>query len=331
MTTLADVASAAESLSDSRSRRLLRVLLAVSVAPALVWALVAGPLHAEPAAHAATNILWIAGASHVGMTGWFWFVSEYRNHINKRPYYFYILPLLIAVLCVLFVEATGDIGSTAFMVAYNIWLFYHFGRQNWGLLCLSAAATKSAPPSRAHSWVSWLAITSGISGAIISVYSLSTPEWLWPACFTIAMAATALALWLAGQQVLSGGSRMQAAMLVVVGTFFLPIYLVGPTGILAVAVAHAYQYIVVMGHMAASERDETRSWRWLVPLAVLSVVYLGLFALVRLPEWGAIARPLMVIWYVGIVWHFLSDADLWRLRQPFQRAAVRRRLAFLFR
>ncbi len=42
-------------------------------------------------------------------------------------------------------------------------------------------------------------------------------------------------------------------------------------------------------------------------------------------------RPVIFATYLGLViTHFLLDAKIWRLREPVQRAVIRKRLSFAF-
>ena len=137
----------------------------------------------------------------------------------------------------------------------------------------------------------------------------------------------------ASRQASAAAHPVRVAMTIVVGWFFLPIYLFGSNGLpfgsyglVAVSVAHSYQYVFVMICMAQG------SGRWsLLPLAGISAVYLAGYYLMILLDWGSWSRPLAVFWYAIILWHFIIDAEVWRLSRPFQRRTLRDSLPFVFR
>lgn len=270
--------------------------------------------------------LWLAGGTHVGMTGWFWFIGTYRRHINARPLYFYAWPASLAVVALVGVTIAGAPGRQLFIIIYTIWLLYHFGRQNWGVLCLGAAATKTARPSDIERAICHLAPIGGIIGALFAVGS---DVWLYG--LVVALGTAGASLIVAAHQLAVGGSLLRAAMTAMPGLFFLPVYALGPLGLIAVGVAHAYQYALIMGGMAAADRVTAPHFRWAVPLVAVTLYYLAAMLVVLWADWGTIAATIGTLWDVGIIWHFIIDADLWRLSRPFQRQEVQRRLAFLFR
>jgi hypothetical protein len=122
-------------------------------------------------------------------------------------------------------------------------------------------------------------------------------------------------------------------MTAMIGLFFLPVYaLPGQYGAAAVGVAHSCQYALIVGCMAAT-RHPASPRMWTLPLAALALVYLTLYAALDLAVINSSAHMLaaaVTAWMSITVWHFIADADLWRLSRPFQRGAVRERLPFLF-
>ena len=84
--------------------------------------------------------------------------------------------------------------------------------------------------------------------------------------------------------------------------------------------AHGAQYLVIMG---VTSKRAPHAWTRIVGITVAAT---GLGA-------AAFQLPRLVLaqTYTGIVvWHFLVDARLWRLRDPSVRAIVSRRFDFLF-
>jgi hypothetical protein len=75
--------------------------------------------------------------------------------------------------------------------------------------------------------------------------------------------------------------------------------------------------------MGVTSRRSRAGWRGFGAFAAIAVA-LGL----------AVHGAPGIVWaqaYTGVVvWHFLADARLWRLRDPEVRAIVRRRFDFLF-
>ena len=158
-TPLPDVAATATS-----GRNFATALLVLTVAPLLFFGLLAGPLRDNAAVIPMANAMWFAGVVHVGITGLLWFDGRYRRHMRRRPGFFYVGPAVLTVCCVAGVEATGAAGYQAFTTLATGWLLYHFGRQNWGMLCLVAAAVGDARPSLTERRICQWAPVCGIAG-----------------------------------------------------------------------------------------------------------------------------------------------------------------------
>jgi hypothetical protein len=303
------------------------MLLLVSVAPALGVALAAGSLPGNPGLAAAGNVGWLFGTAHVALTGFLWFDRRYRAHINDQPMYFYAVPAALTLACLAAVYLTGAAGLVVFSAAFTAWLLYHFGRQNWGVLCLAAAGTRSGPATALERQICHWAPVAGVAGV------LSAPgEMLHTAGLAAMLAIGAATLAACVQHVRGGAPFLRTAMTAIVGLFFLPVYLLPQHAIPVIGVAHAYQYALVMGCLAAG-RQTTAVRLWVLPLAALTAIYIaayiGIEALLRVAG-PATAAMALVAWQMVIVWHFLIDADVWRLSRPFQRQAVRESLPFLF-
>ena len=301
----------------SQARRFLLVILFVSLAPWLLYhpfifseGALAG---AQPVQVTLTGI-WLVANAHVGITGFFWIDADYRAHIRAAPLYFYALPAAIVATFAVAVHATGQTGMLVFLVVASAWNFHHFGRQNWGLICLSASATGSGRPVRAEFWTAEI----GALAAILPLLSKLPIAWLEGFHAPVGRLAAGLGvavaiagLLLGARHVVQGAHPLRAAMSVMTGLFFLPVHLVeAPQGFIAVAVAHSYQYCTIIGFMAAS-RHPSGPARWMLPLVALTVVYVAVFRGYDLVDWGEWAPVSSVFLLSLAMWHYLIDADLW--------------------
>jgi hypothetical protein len=195
---------------------------------------------------------------------------------------------------------------------------------------LIATATTKTRPSSAERYFSQFAPFTGIAGALIAADATGDLAIVRQIGFAFALMLAMAALAVGIRQAIRGTHRLQVAMTIIVGLFFLPVYVYGPSGFLAVSVAHAYQYVLVMICMSASQR-ESLSTTFLLPVVGVTAIYLVGFYLMTVVEWGTLSRPLAVLWSSITLWHFIIDADVWRLSRPFQRQALRDSLPFLFR
>lgn len=176
----------------------------------------------------------------------------------------------------------------------------------------------------------------GIAGALITADASGGLAMARQIGFGVAQLVAATAVVAGARQAMAGAHPLKVAMTVTVGWFFLPIFVFGSGDLaygsyamVAVSVAHSYQYIFVMICLAAGD-PERRPLSWLLPLACITVAYLAGYYLIILVDWGSRSRPLAVFWYSIIFWHFVIDAEVWRLGRPFKRRAPRESLPFLF-
>jgi len=329
--------AAAAKPADTQARTFLAGLLLVSVLPAAFFALVGGPLAGNAAIERFADLGTVLGTAHVALTGWFWTDRDYRSHIHTRQRYFYAFPTAVVVVSVTAVYLTGPDGFVVYLALYTLWAYHHFGRQGLGVLSLSAVGTKSGPTSNAERQLCRAAPVAGVLGAIVQIPALAGHEWAEPvrlAGFAAMLGVAAVALAMAARQARRGAPPLRAAMLAMVGLFFLPVYLLpAPYGAAAVGVAHSFQYALIVGYMAAS-RHRASPQQWRLPLGALVLVYLALYLVLRI-EGNDQSTPLLAAattaWMGIATAHFIADAGLWRLAQPFQRTALRERLPFLFR
>jgi len=322
--------------TDTRAQVFVAGVLAVSILPA---AIVAAPLTSvapAPGLVMLGNLTWLLGTAHVALTGFLWFDRRYRGHINAQPGYFYGLPAVLAAFCVAAALLAGRAGELAFMALFQMWLLHHFGRQNWGVLCLTAAGLRTGPASEIERQICRWAPVAGMAGLPAALPILADFEWaagLRSVSLAASLGIAAAALWLAARQIATGTPIMRAAVTVLVGVFFLPIPLIGIGGIGVTGTAHAAQYALIIGYMAAS-RQGSDIRPWALPLAVLALAYIGIYLAMMAQLEGAappIVTAVTVLWAGVTLWHFIVDANVWKLRDAFQRKTLRDSLPFLFR
>jgi len=322
-------------IADSReagvSRRFLTTLLAATLLPLPVIALLTQPFGGARPAQDAFHILFLVSVAHGGLSGLFWLDGRYRRHMTAHPRAYYVDAALIAVLAMSGVILLGPRFFGIFTIIYTVWTVVHFARQNWGVLCLAGMASGTGRPGRLAS----RACVLGCSGGAIGVLPGPALEMLPDGTLALGLALTILglcaAMIAAFRQVAAGASWANAAMTVSVGLFFLPVYLFGrETGFVTIGLAHAAQYAVIMGVLAADGRQGP-PWLRVGGMLGIAGAYLGLFLLLNDPEiWGAWLQPAQVLLNCVVMWHFMLDAGLWWLSQAFQRGAVRESFPFLF-
>ena len=275
---------------------------------------------------------------HVATTGWFYTDPAMRTHFRAHPARYIIGPLLlVSTTSVAFVML--DLTSlTYFLVAYTSWLLWHYQKQNVGLLSFIAAGTHSPPLSLWERRTLMLASLPGILG-VFSVTTIAPEGWTSrtvqqlyhvglaiygpvAVAFCIAMFATPALR----------RNRLRLAFFLATTLFFLPTYLfssqIAANG--SYAVAHGLQYLVFMSVVSIDRQNVRTTLLRLLVFAVMGGIFLDKAMLAA----GWLAGPggmaLLGAFYGLVMSHFVLDAGIWRLREPFQRSYMRRKFAFIF-
>jgi hypothetical protein len=320
----------------ARSRGFLILLTAVTLVPlvgmtvalAMVTAHITGPLPGALALAA------ITGPMHVAATGFFYFDRAFRPVIGENRltcmWSLAWLPLTILALGLAGTALIGPWASLLIFAFHNIWLFYHYQRQNFGLASfVSTHVGVGRLPPRVNTVLNVAAF-----GAIVAL--LGTPGFypnpngiisahayvaLRTAGTIVYLTSLVLMLWVFRSEPRLRDSVWLTGALIVSVAFFLPtiVFRSAATAFLPVAMTHGAQYIMMMSVVSG------RSSRGVLGLLTMCAVGVGAgFMLDAMRAW-----PVILV-ATGITQvHFLVDAKVWRLREQRQRAIMRDRFDFL--
>jgi hypothetical protein len=276
----------------------------------------------------------ITGPMHVAATSFFYFDGEFRAVMRESPLRcFWSVGLVPLAIVVLGLSGTALIGAWAYLaifVFHNVWLFYHYQRQNFGLISFVSTNVGCGRLSPRVNTTLNLAALGGIIALLgtpgfypdkegivtaeayqamrtggTAIYVLSLCMLIWVFWREPRLRENA---WLSGALVLGMGFFLPAVVFQSVALSFLPY-----------AIAHGAQYIFMMSVVSGRS---SRGWMALLTMAALGVS-LG-SVLNMMTPW-----PLILI-VTGLTQvHFLVDAKVWRLREPRQRAIMNERFDFL--
>lgn len=276
----------------------------------------------------------ITGSMHVGSTSFFYFDRAFEPVLRQQPVRcLWSLGWLPVLLLTLGVGGAALAGPWAFLLIFafhNTWLFYHYQRQNFGLISfVSTHVGYGRLPAAANT-----ALNVAALGAILSL--LGTPGF-YPNAEGLVSAQTLSAMRIVGTLVYVGSLYLMArvfwndprlladrwlkgSLLLGVG-FFLPsiVFQSAALAFFPYAIAHGAQYILMMSVVSGRS---ARGWAALATMCGLGVVAgLGLDAMN--------AWPAVLVKTALVQVHFLVDAKVWRLREPLQRAIMNSRFDFL--
>ncbi len=312
----------------------LALLGAVSVLPFVFVPVVAHAVpDGNPTLYVYGFLIFISTNFHVASTGWFLTDREMRAHLAAHPVRYAIAPAAVIAGCVAGFQLIGPPVSDIVVLVFVGWLLWHYQKQNLGLLSFVAAGTDGVPVSVWERRALALTATSGIAG-VFSVTQVA-PAYLATEAALLHQAGAAIYLLVpvvAGIAIVRTPSlrtnRLRLVFFLIGTAFYLPVFMFSDpvSAITGSATAHGLQYLVFMGTVSGSKQRSLRPV--FVMLAIATAGAFGLNYAAEAP--GVLAPALKGLFVGGVMAHFLVDAGIWRLREPFQRGYMRRKFYFVF-
>lgn len=328
--------------ADRSARRFFPLLLLVTAVPLCSYLLSEWWIPERPAAaRASLWVTFLGSSGHVASSFFFYTDARVRRHMwSEGRARFFAVPALVVVATALFFQTFAGTSLLAYAVTlYWTWQTHHYSRQNQGILAFAGRAY-GPPPSELERLALTLTGYGGVLGALPFVAPLGDTvlaDFDWHvrhvalavyACGLVAGAVAQVRIRLAQPRTAALRSAVPAVLLL----FYAPLF-VFDSPRLAVgsyAMAHGLQYLVFMGTVSRVPRAAALR-RAAVLVAFVVGLGLGLEALQKPGPFGDY-RMAVFGGYLGLVmWHFLLDAGIWRLSEPFQRGYMSERFHFLAR
>lgn len=312
----------------------LALLGVVTVLPFVFVPLVAHVVpEGNPTLYVYGLVIFISTNFHVASTGWFLTDREMRAHLAEHPVRYAIAPAAVIATCVAGFQLIGPPVSDGIVLVFIGWLLWHYQKQNLGLPSFVAAGTDGAPLSV---WERRTLALTGVAG-IAGVFSVArvAPPYLAKEAALLHEAGAAIYLLvpiiaaIAIARTPSLRTNRLRLFFFLLGTaFYLPVFIFSDpvSAITGSATAHGLQYLVFMGTVSGSRQRSLRP-----VFVMLAIATAGAFALNYAAEAPGLVGPaLKGLFISGVMAHFLVDAGIWRLREPFQRGYMRRKFYFVF-
>ena len=295
----------------------------------------APPASAPPASGLAW-LLFVGSSVHVASTGWLYTLPEVREYARQRPARLILLPAALVVMSGAAAAVVSPATLAWCLLPYYAWQFFHFQKQNLGLAALAASSRRTASLRPAERRAIMTAGYAGIAGLIAHPGLLQLRTGLpglgrlYPAAAAVFAGAVAAGVAAAARRPGGNGpSGFRVVYLISLG-FFLPVFVFRSpyAAVGGMTVAHGLQYLLLLGLVAAGRRPAAGR---AIRLAVLANIALAggavLSAASHLHGAAATAGRVAFGAYLGAVMaHFVIDASLWRLRDPFPRAFLAARV-----
>jgi hypothetical protein len=273
----------------------------------------------------------------VAATAYLFTLPGVRAHAMTRPGRYIRAPAALIVLAVVVAVLLRPSQYGWVLLPYFCWQFFHFQKQNIGIVALAAGAFAVRGPGPAERKALSLAGWAGILALASRPALLQLPVdphlgALYDGAAALAVAATA-----AGFRALLARPRAArppgycVASLSSLG-FFAPVFFFHSpyAAVAGMTIAHGAQYLVLVGLMSGGGgpgADRVVGVAAFITLALLGGIALSTASHLH---GGPGAERAVFGLYLGLVMtHFVVDAGLWRLRQPFPRTLLASRLPYL--
>jgi hypothetical protein len=305
--------------------------LAVTLA-AFALAIALAPPASAPPVRALAWLLFVGSSVHVASTGWLYTLPEVRGYARQHSAKLVVLPAALILATAVLAAVLAPATMAWFLLPYYAWQFFHFQKQNLGMAALAASSRRAAPLRPTERRALMTAGCAGIAGLIAHPGLLQLRlnpglGLIYPIAAAVFVGAVAVGVITVARRPV-GGAALQAVYLSSL-CFFGPVFVFGSpyAAVGGMTIAHGLQYLLLIGLVAAGNGQlPGRAIRLAVVCNIALIGGLALSAASHL-HGAAFAGRLAFGAYLGVVMaHFVIDASLWRLRDPFPRAFVASRV-----
>lgn len=280
--------------------------------------------------------VFVGGVCHVASTAYFYCDREALALMRPMKVRFLLLPALAVALSAAALAYAGriEIPEPAVLTIFGlhlVWLYFHYQRQNYGLLAFTAAGhAVRLPPAMLP--ILMLAAVAGGLASFPQLLEDGLETDLHLAAWQAAIKQSAAALYaLAGAAIGVVVYRHRpvfaewpvALFTLISFGFFVPALLFEHVeyAFWSYAIAHGLQYLLMVAIVSAGAR---------LPLPAIT-----LFLLIALGGGWCLKQfagtPALFVCGILLTWvHFILDARLWRMSDNQVRQFLQRRFAFIF-
>jgi hypothetical protein len=302
-------------VADRLSRRWVWATALLTGGAFAIAAALAPPASA-PAGRGLAWALFIGSPVHVAATGWLFTLPGVRRHAGRSTVRYAWLPLILIAGGAATSAVLPPAEFTWLLVPYFAWQFFHFAKQNIGVVALAASAGQLPPLSRAERRLLLLTGAAGTGGLVAHPGLLQLRVdtelgGLFPACAAASGLAIATGVVLLARRPCMPGFSLAYLMALM---FFAPVFVFASpyAAVGGMTIAHGLQYLLLVGLVASGEANPVMRLAVLCNVAVAGGLVLSLASHLH----GA-APGIRWLYgaYLGVVMsHFVIDAGIWRRR-----------------
>jgi hypothetical protein len=321
---------------DSKGRVWLWTSLSLTLF-ALIAAIFLAPSGNAAPVRSLTLLLFVGSSVHVATTGYLFTEADIRAHMTEHRTRYVWIPVLLVVFAAALASIVSVRDLKWLLLPYFAWQFFHFHKQNLGMVALASTSRRLRGPSAPERWALSVASLFGIGGllahpGLLQLSDQSPLRRLYALAlvgFICAVVSGIALLLVRPRRERSAGITATYLMALL---FFGPVFLFHSpyAAVGGMTIGHGLQYLLLVGLVAAARSRGKRpavGLTLLLNLGLLGGILLS--AASHLHNAPAVGRAVFGA-YLGVVMtHFVIDAGIWRLREPFPRAFMTSRVPFL--
>jgi hypothetical protein len=326
----------ATDVPNSRGRVWIWTSLLLTLS-AVVAAILLAPAGNVAPVRSLTLLLFLGSSVHVATTGYFLTEADIRSHMAQHRTRYVCIPVLLIVLGAALASIVPVRELKWILLVYFAWQFFHFHKQNLGMVALASTSSRLRGPSSAERWAVSVASLFGITGLLARPGLLQLGNRSpFSGLYFLALLGFICAV-LSGMALLSVRVRRERSA-GFKATYLMALFFFGPVFLFhspyaavgGMTIGHGLQYLFLVGLVAAGRgRGSCRAvgLALLLNLGLLGGLLLSVAS--HLHNAPAIGRAVFGA-YLGVAMtHFVIDGGIWRLSEPFPRTFMTSRVPFL--
>jgi hypothetical protein len=321
----------------SRSRQLWLLATALLTLAAFVGAVALAPAASASPSRGLAWLLFLGSSVHVAGTGWLYTLTDVRVHARSHLPRYVWAPIGLVLGAAL---AALVVSPTVFgwlLLPYFGWQFFHFQKQNLGMAALAASSRGVAGLRVVERRAMMLAGIAGIAAlmarpALLQLRVGSGLDDLFPVAALTFAAAVAVGVGLLALRPRRDRPPGFCLIYMVSLCFSLPVFVFASpyAAVGGMTIAHGLQYLLLVGLIAAARGTGASRVLGLAMFCNVALLGGGVLTVASHMHGGDAVERCLFGAYLGVVMaHFVIDAGIWRLREPFPRQFMASHVPYL--
>jgi hypothetical protein len=304
---------------------------------ALVGAAMLAPQGSDTPMRGLALLLFLGSSVHVASTGWLYTLPDVRAYAVRGQVRYIWTPIALIVVAGVIAAVISPSDFAWLLPPFFAWQFFHFQKQNLGVAALAASSRRIASLNRTERWALMVTGGAGIVGLLTRPGLLRLKVDLgirvvFPMAELVFAGAVVAGVILLAHRSPRNRPTPFCVVYLVSLLFSLPVFLfTSPyAAVGGMTIAHGLQYLLMVGLVAVGRTGGAARRVRLVALCNVALVGGAVLSVASHLHGAAPAGRFLFGAYLGVVMaHFVVDAGLWRLRDPFPRALLAEHAPYL--